>query len=195
MATTLKTPNKLASVASTPGLGGILRLVIWLLVLVIVAALCIAGTWFYLHWQSGRDLSPVQLAVGQSGGPQKTASGPAQVAFTAPPAVTQMPAPIFMPLDPFNVMLEDKDSERLLHVAFTLRLGDEQSRLRIEKYLPEVRSRILLLLSSLSPQSVRTPEGKAEIAKAVSDAVSKPFSPLPDGQTVVDVLFTEFVVQ
>ncbi|HEY0294250.1 MAG TPA: flagellar basal body-associated FliL family protein [Bordetella sp.] len=190
MATTIKSPTKLGSVSSSSGLGfgGLLRPLIWLLVLIIVAALCIAGTWFYLHWQSSRETNPVQLSVGQS-------STPTQVSYTAPPAVTQIPAPIFMPLDPFTVMLEDKDSERLLHVALTLRLGDEQSRARIEKYLPEVRSRILMVLSDLSPQDIRTPEGKAGITKSVAAAVSKPFAPIPDGQNVSDVLFTEFVVQ
>jgi flagellar FliL protein len=188
MATTIKSPSKLAAVSSTSGLGGIMRSVIWLLVLVIVAALCIAGTWFFLHWQSSRETNPVQINVGQGG-------APTQIAYTAPPAVAQIPAPIFMQLAPFTVTLEDADSERLMHIGFTLRLGDEQSRLRIEKYMPEVRSRVLMALSSLSPKSVRTPEGKAEIAKAVAAAVSKPFAPIPDGQNVSDVLFTEFVVQ
>jgi len=188
MATTIKSPTKLATASSSSGLGSIMRPIIWLLVLIIVAALCIAGTWFFLHWQSSRDTNPVQINVGQSG-------APTQIAYTAPPAVAQIPAPIFMQLAPFTVTLEDADSERLLHVGFTLRLSDEQSRLRIEKYMPEVRSRVLMVLSGLSPKTIRTPEGKADIAKAVAAVVNKPFAPIPDGQNVSDVLFTEFVVQ
>lgn len=189
MATTIKSPTKLATASSSSGLGGVMRPIIWLLVLIIVAALCIAGTWFFLHWQSSREANPVQINVGQGG------AAPTQIAYTAPPAVAQIPAPIFMQLAPFTVTLEDADNERLMHVGFTLRLGDDQSRQRIEKYMPEVRSRVLMVLSSLSPKSVRTPEGKADIAKAVAAAVSKPFAPIPDGQNVTDVLFTEFVVQ
>ena len=187
MATTLKSPPKLAG-SSSGGLSRIIRPLIWLLILLIVAALCITGTWFYLHWQSSRELNPLQQAVGQS-------SGPAQVQYTKQPAQVQIPAPIFTKLDPFTVMLESKDSERMLFLGITLRLGDQQSSERIEKYMPEVRSRILMILSSLTPQDIQTPEGKAKLVKDITAAVSKPFAPIPDGQNVSGVLFTDFVVQ
>jgi flagellar FliL protein len=186
MATTLKSPPKLAA-SSSGGLSRIIRPLIWLLILLIVAALCITGTWFYLHWQSSRELNPVQLAVGQS-------SAPANVQYTKP-APVQIPAPIFTKLDPFTVMLESKDSERMLFLGITLRLGDQQSSDRIEKYMPEVRSRILMILSSLTPQDVQTAEGKAKMVQEITAAVSKPFAPIPDGQNVSGVLFTDFVVQ
>jgi len=185
MATTLKSPPKLAS--SSGGLSRIIRPLIWLLILLIVAALCITGTWFYLHWQSSRDLNPLQQTVGQ-------ASGPANVQYTKP-AQVQIPAPIFTKLDPFTVMLESKDSERMLFLGITLRLGDQQSSERIDKYMPEVRSRILMILSSLTPQDVQTPEGKAKLVQEIKAAISKPFAPIPDGQNVSGVLFTDFVVQ
>ncbi len=188
MATTIKSPSKMAGSSSSGGLGRIVRPLIWLLILLIVAALCITGTWFYLHWQSSRQVNPVHLAVGQS-------SSPANVQYTKPAQVAQIPAPIFVKLDPFTVMLESKDSERMLFLGITLRLGDDQSRDRIEKYMPEVRSRILMILSSLTPQDVQTPDGKAKIIKEITAAVSKPFAPIPDGQNVSGVLFTDFVVQ
>ena len=37
-----------------------------------------------------------------------------------------------------------------MHVGLTLRVSDEQTRIRLEKYMPEVRSRILMVLSSQS---------------------------------------------
>lgn len=186
MATTIKSPPKMAG-SSSGGLSRIIRPLIWLLILLIVAALCITGTWFYLHWQSSRQLNPLQQAVGQS-------SQPAAVQYTKPVPV-QVPAPIFTKLDPFTVMLESKDSERMLFLGITLRLGDQQSSDRIEKYMPEVRSRILMILSSLTPQDVLTPDGKAKLVKEITAAVSKPFAPIPDGQNVSGVLFTDFVVQ
>ena len=189
MATTLKSPSKLAGDSSPGGLGRIIRPLIWLLVLLIVAALCITGTWFYLHWKSGSEANPVQLAVGQS-------SAPAQVQYTnASAKPIPIPAPIFLKLDPFTVMLESKDSERMLYIGLTLRLADQESSDRIEKYMPEARSRILMILSGLSPQDVSTPDGKAKLVQEITAAVSKPFAPIPDGQNVTNVLFTEFVVQ
>ena len=61
--------------------------------------------------------------------------------------------------------------------------------------MPEVRSRILMVLSSQSPTGVQTQQGKTDMANAIKQAVNRPFSPLPDGQYVTDVLFTAFVVQ
>ena len=180
------------AVSSGGGFGRILRPLLGLVVLLLVAAASIAGTWFYLHWQNGKELNPLQMGVGTPGQPQQ----PVPTAFTAAPsAPVAVPSPIFIPLQPFTVTLEDEASERILHLGITLRVNEEQSRSRIEKYLPEVRSRILMLLSSLSPQAVRTQEGRTELAKSIATVVNKPFSPLPDGQFVTDVLFTEFVVQ
>lgn len=107
----------------------------------------------------------------------------------------QVPDPIFIPLEAFTLTLQDAESERVLHVAVTLRTNDEQTRERIEKYLPEVRSRILMMLSGLSPAAVQTQQGKVDIANSILKLVNLPFSPLPDGQYVTDVLFTAFVVQ
>ncbi|SAI02887.1 flagellar basal body-associated protein FliL [Bordetella ansorpii] len=185
--------------AASSSIGRLLRPLLMLVILLLVAGLSVAGTWFFLHWQSGRDLSPVQLGVGGVSG--QTAAMPGQpgaqpTTFVAPPAAPQpVPAPIFVPLEPFTATVEDQESERIVRVGITLRVSDEQTRSRIEKYLPEVRSRVLMVLSAQTPQSVRTPQGKADMAKAIMQTINKPFSPIPDGQYVTDVLFTEFVVQ
>ena len=61
--------------------------------------------------------------------------------------------------------------------------------------MPEVRSRILMVLSSHRRPPCRPRKGKTDMANAIKQAVNRPFSPLPDGQYVTDVLFTAFVVQ
>ena len=137
--------------------------------------------------------SAVQINVGQA---QQPPVGAAPTTFVAPPQTPQaVPAPIFIPITPFTVTLQSADRERIVHIAMTLRVADEQSRQRIEKYMPEVRSRVLMLLSAQTPESVQTPQGKVDLASALLKAINKPFTPLPDGQYVTDVLFTEFVVQ
>ena len=168
----------------------ILRGLFWLLALLIVAAASVAVTWFIMHRQYAEAAAPVRLGVGQPG------AEPAPTVFVAPPAQpAAVPAPIFIPLEAFTVTLQDADSERILHVGITLRANDEQTRVRIEKYMPEVRSRILMALSAQSPAAVQTLQGKADMARAIVTAVNQPFSPLPDGQYISDALFTAFVVQ
>jgi len=176
---------------SMPARGSfILRGLFWLLAMSIVAAASVAATWFIMQRQYSEAAAPVRLGVGQAG------DGPAPAVFVAPPATpAAVPAPIFIPLEAFTVTLQGPDSERILHVGITLRAGDEQTRARIEKYMPEVRSRILMVLSSQSPAAAQTPQGKTDMARAIVTAVNQPFSPLPDGQYISDALFTAFVVQ
>ncbi|CAB3630751.1 flagellar basal body-associated protein FliL [Achromobacter pestifer] len=189
------------------GIGRILRPILAILVLLIVAAASAGATWFITQrLQPQQGGAAVQLGVGQVPGGQAGQPGQPGVAgqgpqatpttFTAPPAgPIAVPAPIFVPIEAFTVTLQNADTERIMHVGLTLRVSDEQTRTRLEKYMPEVRSRILMVLSSQSPTAVQTQQGKTDMATAIKQAVNRPFSPLPDGQYVTDVLFTAFVVQ
>lgn len=174
------------------GAGKLLRPLVALLVLLLVVVASVAGTWYFMsRYQQQQLQAAVQLGVGQQQTP-----GATPTTFVSPPAQPAVvPAPIFIPLEAFTVTLHDADAERIMHVGLTLRVSDDQSRQRIERYMPEVRNRILMILSSQTPQSVQTLDGKQAMAKTLQAAVNKPFSPLPDGQFVTDVLFTAFVVQ
>ncbi|AOB31053.1 flagellar basal body protein FliL [Bordetella sp. H567] len=187
-------PSRSTLPMRTSGSSRFLRPIIGLLVLLIVAAASVATTWMITtRSQRGAANSAVQINVGQA---QQPAVGATPTTFVAPPQTPQaVPAPIFIPITPFTVTLQSADRERIVHIAMTLRVADEQSRQRIEKYMPEVRSRVLMLLSAQTPESVQTPQGKVDLANALMKAVNRPFTPLPDGQYVTDVLFTEFVVQ
>ena len=104
------------------------------------------------------------------------------------------PAPIFVNVDPFTVSLAGRDFERVLHVALTLKVADEQTRERIVQYQPVARSRLLMLLSEQNPETVQTTEGKRQLANDIRHTINQPFvGDVP--QQVIDVLFTAFVVQ
>ncbi|QII85677.1 flagellar basal body-associated protein FliL [Bordetella hinzii] len=188
---TSKSPAMPAVRSAAGGAGKLLRPLLALLVLLLVVVASVAGTWYFMsrYQQQQLQAAAVQLGVGQT-------AGAAPTTFVPPPAQPAVvPAPIFIPLEAFTVTLHDADAERIMHVGLTLRVSDDQSRQRIERYMPEVRNRILMILSSQTPQSVQTLDGKQAMAKTLQAAVNKPFSPLPDGQFVTDVLFTAFVVQ
>lgn len=61
-------------------------------------------------------------------------------------------------LDTFTVNLGDAD--RVLYIGVTLRLKDEATRARLNEYLPEVRSRLLLLFSRQNAAELSTEAGK-----------------------------------
>ncbi|MDH0684613.1 flagellar basal body-associated protein FliL [Achromobacter animicus] len=208
MATIKPIPAPARDAKSSGGIGRILRPLLAILVLLLVAAASAGATWFITQrLQQPQGGAPVQLGVGQVPGGQpgqpggvqgQAGQGPQAVPTTyaaQPAAPVPVPAPIFVPIEAFTVTLQNADTERIMHVGLTLRVSDEQTRTRLEKYMPEVRSRILMVLSSQSPTAVQTQQGKTDMITAIKQAVNRPFSPLPDGQYVTDVLFTAFVVQ
>ncbi|MGX9742323.1 flagellar basal body-associated protein FliL [Pseudocitrobacter corydidari] len=107
---------------------------------------------------------------------------------TPPPA-----APVFFALDTFTVNLGDAD--RVLYLGITLRLKDEATRARLSEYLPEVRSRLLLLLSRQDATQLATDAGKQKLAAAIKETLSTPLIAGHPQQDVTDVLYTAFILR
>ncbi|MBY4897005.1 flagellar basal body-associated protein FliL [Cupriavidus sp. AU9028] len=113
----------------------------------------------------------------------------------AAPAAPVVPAPIFVALDSFTVNLKSDDGDRFLHTGLSVKVADAATQARIAEYLPEVRSRVLLLLSAKQPADLATVEGKQKLAQEIRQSLALPFAPALPAQQVLDVLFTSFVVQ
>ena len=159
-----------------------LRLLKFLLLLIIVAGASVGAT----MWFTSRDNAPSTPAATTPAG-EPVAQAPA-----APPVV---PAPIFAELDPFTVTLYGETRNRILYTAITLRLGDEASRTQITDYMPEVRDRILKVLSAQQLPVIQTAEGRQALGDTLKTSLMRPFAAQLAGPQIADVLFTAFVVQ
>ena len=108
----------------------------------------------------------------------------------------ELTPPVFTHIEPFTVNLaDDRYGSRLLYTGITLRVGNEQSKTIIEEHMPQVRSRLLILLSGKQANELTSTEGKEELAQAI---ISRLNVPLTENQPPLDlreVLFTEFIVQ
>ncbi len=108
----------------------------------------------------------------------------------------ELTPPVFTRIEPFTVNLaDDRYGSRLLYTGITLRVGNEQSKTIIEEHMPQVRSRLLILLSGKQANELTSTEGKEELAQAI---ISRLNVPLTENQPPLDlreVLFTEFIVQ
>ncbi|NLN68304.1 MAG: flagellar basal body protein FliL [Alcaligenaceae bacterium] len=150
----------------------------------IIIILCLgiggAAMWYYMG-----KMMPVQPTQGQ------------QVAqpVAAPHVPMVSSNPIFLELDPFTVTLNRNGFSRVLYVGFTLRFEDQASMERVTKYLPEARSRILIELSSLNPETIHDKATPDQIKEAVKRVLLPAFYPEAYTQHITDVLFTNFVVQ
>ncbi|CAI0750296.1 flagellar basal body-associated protein FliL [Serratia rubidaea] len=123
---------------------------------------------------------------------QKDHGGSAAAAKPQPPA-----APVFMPLDTFtvNLMTPDNDPDRVLYIGLTLRLPDEATRRQMNDFLPEVRSRLLMLLSRQEAAQLANEQGKQQLVAQIKQVLSPPLVNGQPKQVVSDVLFTAFILR
>lgn len=107
------------------------------------------------------------------------------------------PEPIFMDLEPFTVNLQGMNysRDRVLYIVITVRLVNERSLKQLNEYLPDVRSRLLLLLSQQSPQILGTHEGKLQLMKAIKTTLTPTVVQGQPDQEISDVLFTTFILR
>lgn len=107
-----------------------------------------------------------------------------------------MPQPIFMELEPFTVNLAGIEGpDRVLYIHVTLRLANEKSRKQLHEYLPEVRSRLLLLLSEQKAKNIETHDGKLQLMKEIKQTLTPTLIPGDTDQDISDVLFTTFILR
>jgi len=98
-------------------------------------------------------------------------------------------------MEPFTVNLQSEGGDQFLQITFTLQVGDAAQEEIIKAFMPQVRSRLLLLLSSKKASEISTVDGKKKLSEEIIAAVNQPFSPKGPPQNVVNVFFTSFVIQ
>jgi flagellar FliL protein len=99
-----------------------------------------------------------------------------------------------VPFDPFMVNLADGGGNRFLKVNLQLVLEDAASAdavLHTPVVVSRIRSEVLELLSEQLGSDLVTPEGKA----ALKTKIAERLAPVLEGGKVIDVLFSEFIVQ
>ena len=110
--------------------------------------------------------------------------------------VAKAPAdPIFIALEPFTVNLQPNGRMRFLHVGLTLKMADAKSQSQVIQYLPEVRSRVLNVLSNREAESLAMPSDKALLASELMATLNQPFGPDLPLQKISSVMFTTFMLQ
>lgn len=136
--------------------------------------------------------------------------GPAKTAHAKGKSGTP---PTFVPIEPFTVNLMPENGEQYLQVAATLKLEDAHVADDLKVYMPELRHRVLMLLSGKKASELQGVDGRealaGDIMAAANDVLgfgSKPQvkgAKEPDGKAkkdtaegpVVSVLFTSFIIQ
>lgn len=80
---------------------------------------------------------------------------------------TLLEQPKFITLEPFTVNLQREEGDQFLQVGISLKIYDPELEERIKTNLPEIRSRLLLLLSSKHASELRPVSGKKKLADEI----------------------------
>lgn len=105
--------------------------------------------------------------------------------------------PIYVPMDAFTLTLKPSAQamgSRVLHIGFTMKLSDEESKQNLEKFLPEIRSRLLILFSQQVAEQLTADNGKHELIDEIIEVVNKPLTN-NERILVTDVLLNAFILR
>ncbi|CAH1195879.1 Flagellar protein FliL [Candidatus Nitrotoga sp. BS] len=75
--------------------------------------------------------------------------------------------PIFVPLEPFTVNLQRENADQFLQIGISLKIFQAELEEQIKQNLPEIRSRLLVLLSGKHPSELTTSQGKKRLVNEI----------------------------
>lgn len=163
------------SVNTTPARRGFISTLLLALVIIILAAgASVGGCWYFFF--------------------RHATAAPQQHVVVEQPSVVQVKPPVYTELKPFTVNLNDTEG-RMLYVGLSLQVSDDEAVKALTQHLPEVRNRILMLLSSQKADNLSTPQDKERLANEIREALMAPFDTSAIAINVRQVLFTDFIVQ
>lgn len=143
------------------------KLLLIILIIVVVVAGGGAGAWFFLKPKHGAE------EVHEKPKPKP---------------------PVFQKLDTFTVNLAGGD-ERYLQVEISLKIADSKVGEQITQLMPEIRDRVLRLLSSKKADELATPEGKNKLSEEIRAQLNQLLGIKSPDDGVRGVLFTSFIIQ
>ncbi len=111
----------------------------------------------------------------------------AHAAKPPPPA-----PPVFVELETFTVNIA---ADHVLQTGITLQVKGAEDGDQLKLYMPQVKSRLLLLLSARDIDHLRSPEGKVTLASDIATALRAPYASGLAAPAISGVFLTSFVIQ
>jgi flagellar FliL protein len=142
-----------------------------IIIAVVVLALAGGGAWFFLK-----------------GGDSDSDKEKAKSKASAIEAI-----PVYMAIDTLTVNL--KDSRQYLQLTISLQLKNAEDSAAIKLYMPQVRTRALIILANKKPEDVISQEGKLALLEELKTITEKPFTEKLEPIEILDVAFTSFIIQ
>ena len=143
-----------------------------MIIMILVAILAIGagagGAWFFMQGQQEDEFEPAR--------PKKIPTA-------------------FKELDIFTVNLQPEEKGQYLQLGLTVKIRDTDVALEIDRLMPDIRNRILLLLTSKTANDLSTLVGKQQLGTELTEEIRKSLDSEIFREEVMEVLFTSFVIQ
>lgn len=101
----------------------------------------------------------------------------------------------FVDLDIFTVNLQPEENNQYLQVGLTVKTRETPVVQEIAMQMPDIRNRILMLLSSKKSAEITSIAGKQQLSQQIADEIKQSVSTSGLDEDVLEVLFTSFVIQ
>jgi flagellar FliL protein len=137
----------------------------------------------------------VIVVAGAGGGALIMMRGQAQPGPAKESKTEATKLPVFVTMEPFTVNLQSETGDQFLQVTLTLQVPDAAQEELLKSFMPQLRSRLLFLLSSKKAIEISSVEGKKKLTAEIISTANQPFTAKGAPQTVSDVFFTSFVIQ
>ncbi|GJL74395.1 flagellar basal body-associated protein FliL [Nitrosomonas sp.] len=143
-------------------------IIIMILVAIIAIGTGAGGAWFFMQGQQENE--------------------------SEPPKPKKIPT-AFKELDIFTVNLQPEEKGQYLQLGLTIKMHDTDVSIEIDRLIPEIRNRILLILTSKTANDLATLVGKQLLSSELTDEVRKTLESEAQREEILEVLFTSFVIQ
>ncbi len=153
------------------------------LIIGIVGALVVLAAGGGVAWYLLRAKDPAPAA----GAPGSAAASDAKPVDAKPPT--------FVTLEPFTVNLQQENGEHFLQAGIVVQVADSKTVDAIKTYMPIIRNRILLLLSSKTPSELASLEGKKKLVGELIAALRESIPGATPERGIENAYISSFVIQ
>lgn len=101
--------------------------------------------------------------------------------------------PVFVNMDPFTLNLADR--ERYVQLGIVFEAADQPTADAMKTFMPVIRGKVLMLLSSKTAQELMTVEGKQKLAEELIAQAKDPLTLAHAADEINTVHFSSFVIQ
>lgn len=155
---------------------------LWLIVGIVVGVLVLAGGGA-LAWYLLRDKEPAPAAAA----PGAPAAADKKAAEGKPPT--------FVTLDAFTVNLQQENGDHFLQTGIVVQVADAKAADAMKTYMPIIRSKLLLLLSSKMPSELASLDGKKKLVAEILAAVRESLPGTTPDRGIENAYIASFVIQ